>query len=255
MGSGTDIRLVVLLAVALCCGCPPTPDTRRSKPLAIGALVLDVSGLDAPELRCDEAAARARDLIARAGPMPVDLLVLATGDAATGYEPQVLLPWTRFADDRATLYADQDGERRRAAWIEAVRKDCAARIRTRHVSPVFRALARALESIEARCAERERFGETCALKALAIHSDLVENVEPSIARHLKSAKDRSPPTLPTLELGGVELAVCGRSEHHAVDASARERPVVEVWSAVLGRPLKIDAACPRLEAATTERAP
>lgn len=247
---GPGSRYAFLLLVAFV-GCMPAPPPSEARPIAIGVIVLDASDSSTPEGKCDEAAARTRDMLQRAGEMPLHLLVLATGGHESELEPAVLLPWTKFADERTRLYADDGADRRRSEWAGAVRAACRERIRIGDVSPIFRAASRGIESIKARCAERAAFGERCALRMLAIHSDLQETAERPIVDRLKRAKKRAS-RLPSLDVNGIELTLCGRSEHRVSRRNAtRETPVAAVWGEVFARAIQIDAACPRLAAGSS----
>lgn len=189
------------------------------RPLTVLVDVADVSGSGDITARCAEVAARVRPVIEDPHTRHLDLLALATG--STAGEPSVLVPWTTYAPAAGLYESPASTARQRAAWLLGVERTCVARLRPSDVSPVFEAMQRALEAIEARCGDRARERYRCARKLLAVQSDLRSTFGP-FGAYLRSLARRRPkqapaPAAPRLTLGDVELSLCGFSNTDAGD--------------------------------------
>jgi hypothetical protein len=235
-----------LLAAAVAAGaCADLAPKGDGKPLAILVDVADVSGSGDIATRCAEVSARIRSIVDDPRTRNLDLLVLATGGASG--EPSALVPWTTYQPFAGLYEAPEHSARHRAEWIAGVERTCAARLRPSNVSPVYEAVRRALEAIEARCADRAKERFRCARKMLAVQSDF-RSTHGEFGAHLcgLAAKCRAKKALPDslrLEPGDVELSFCGVSNTDAGDGLSAEL-VQKAWSDAFGRPLVINPVCP-----------
>jgi hypothetical protein len=228
----------------LALSCSAVSPQGGGRPLTVLVDVADVSGSGDITTRCAEMAARIRPVIEDPHTRHLDLLALATGAAAG--EPSVLVPWTEYAPAAGLYESPESIARQRAAWLLGVERTCVARLRSSDVSPVFEAVQRALEAIEARCGERTRERYRCARKLLAVQSDLRSTSGP-FGAYLRSLARRRPkqapvPVAPRLTLGDVELSLCGFSNTDAGDGLPAE-VVLAAWREALGRPVVADPTC------------
>jgi len=122
------------------------------------------------QARCAEVAARLRPVVEDPRTRRLDLVVFATGGASG--EPTALVPWTAYAPASGLYESPERSARQRSEWLQGVERSCAAHLRPSRFSPVFEAVERALEAIEARCGERAKERFRCTRKLLAVQSDL-----------------------------------------------------------------------------------
>jgi hypothetical protein len=237
---------MMIAAAATAVACSDLAPKGDGKPLSILVDVADVSGSGDIGTRCAEVSARVRSVVDDPRTRQLDLLVLSTG-GATG-EPGVLVPWTTYEPTAGLYEVPEHAARQRAEWLSGVERSCAARLRPSSVSPVYEAVRRALEAIEARCADRARQRYRCARKMLAVQSDL-RSTHGQFGAYLcglatRCRPEKAVPDALRIELGDVELSVCGFSNTDAGDGLPAE-VVRRAWADVLGRPVVVDPVCAR----------
>lgn len=232
--------LAVTATVTLGCEIPKTGGNRAA---TVVAVALDASRSTDATDRCAELAARVSQIL-HSRARRIDIIVLATGDRRSG-QPRVVVPWTTFVPDGAFLEGESDGDRKAATWLESVRARCEATLVTADSSPVFEAAQASVSAIRARCEALAAERYACTRAVLAIHSDLRSN-HGDFGRYLAAyvkAKGKKPSPPATLDLGGIELQVCG-----TVNTSGRgteNAAVLEAWREALGRDITADPTCER----------
>ena len=230
-----------LLAAAV--SCSALEPREGCRPLTAFVDVSDVSGSGDVAARCAELSARLRPLLEDRRTRRLDVLALATGEGGAG-EPRVLVPWTTYVPAAGLYETPGAAVKQRAEWIAAVERVCDANLRGTGASPVYEAVERGLQAIDARCEEaaRERFG--CARKLLAVQSDL-RSTHGAMGAYLRglARKPKKAPTPPRrLAADGVELSFCGLSNTDAGDGLPTEA-VLAGWSEVLGQRIVVDPTC------------
>lgn len=242
--------IVVYLAFLACASCVDPPKA-EPKTITVMVAVLDLSPSTVVDLRCDELSARVRQVLGTPGVKRLDVMAVGTGEGPTGMEPIILVRWSRW-DPKGKLY-EQPGQAdaAREAWAESVRATCHEALRATRTSPIFAAIKRGAESIRAHCKEIEGRRERCDRQLLFINSDLRENGERSITERLvngtRGRAGANARPLPRLDLGGVELTVCGVSDTRLGDGDVYISASVlsAVWTEVLGPSTPaFDASCP-----------
>lgn len=241
--------IIVLILVAGGCSPPPT----KTSPMEVGVLVggLDASASGDSTVQCDEVVAQIERLLALPGVKRLDVALYQMGDTETGGEPRVLVPFTRFSP-RARLFMDAaKRQAERQTWMNAIVAQCRGRLIRTKTSPIFQAISRAVESIAAHCTELSRQKEVCSQKALFISSDLRESAEPAIALRLAPVKPRVRPpvlpTLPTINIEGLTVTMCGVANYHVGKGGEESSAgvVLGVWRRVLVPSMPpVDASCP-----------
>ncbi len=212
------------------------------RPLTVLVDVADVSGSGDTKTRCAEVLARVRPAVEDPRTRRLDLLALATGGASG--EPTVLVPWTSYAPAAGLYDSPESFARQRTEWLSGVERGCAARLRSSGVSPVYEAVERALEAIEARCGDRAKERYRCARKLLAVQSDLRSTYGKfgaylrGLAAVVRRKKGTASPVPPHLPVGDAELSLCGLSNTDAGDGLPAE-VVLAAWREVLGGPITV----------------
>ncbi len=236
MGGGPALRLLALIFIMAC----DLPRVQTMETIKVGVIVADTSEPVVFDQRCGEVGGQAESMIE--SDEPTEVLVLGLGDATTGDEPRLVVDWSRYAPS-TKLYGK--AENTNAPWITAVVERCHASITPSARSPIYRAVARGVAALRARCGELARQGQLCK-PVLVLVSDLIETQESAVAQAVR-AKSFDTGELPTLERSGIEIRACG-----IVGRAATERPteigrLESVWSAVLGD-LALAPTCPLWEA-------
>jgi len=212
-------------------------------PITVDLIVSDVSGSVDVQSRCAELAARVRPLVEDRRTRRLDLLALATG-GATG-EPDVLVPWTTYTPGTGLYESPGAAARHRADWVAGVERVCRENLRRQSISPVYEAVERALQAIDARCEEGAREHFRCERKVLTVQSDL-RSTHGAFGQHLRALAAGKPPkknsTSFRLPVDGIETSFCGVSNTSAGDGLPSE-VVFAAWSEALGRPLVVDPTC------------
>lgn len=245
------LNCMTLFALAAC----DLKRSGRAKPAVVLVVALDASESTDVSRRCDEAVARIRPLVDDRRLRRLDILVLGTGDAATGGEPRAIVPWTTYVPARGLYETPQASERLRADWVASVGEACRAAIRPSKASPVYEIASRSLASIHAHCAELEHVGFACARKALAVHSDF-RSTFGAFGRYLKALAKRPkrpPPPPSALDLADVTPQLCGFSNTDAGDGLPADI-VLLAWQTALGPTVVIDPVCPVDRAPTPQAA-
>lgn len=252
--------LLILLAALNTAGClPGSGKPLPKKSVSLVALLLDTSSSNLFDRRCDELTARVEELLGGAGSL--EIITYGLGEPnSTGNEPVVLIPSQRF-EPGFDLYEEPDRkEAQKRAWIDRLKTQCQAQLRTRDGSPIFFALHRISASLTARCREL-REHEAC-LPKLFIHSDLFELADQriverriEIGRFVRRGRKPSKPSraLPRLDLSGIEVKVCGLAGHRLLPNEEILPPgALELaWKELGLEATTFDAACPEGYRATT----
>lgn len=236
----TAARAALVATVACAAGCK-LPKTGGARAATVVAVALDASPSTDTTSRCAELAARVEPIL-HSRTRRIDLLVLGTGDRRSG-QPRVVVPWTTFVPDGAFLEGATEGDRTAAAWLERVRARCETTLVTADSSPVFEAVEASISALQARCAALATERYACTRTVLAIHSDLRSN-HGAFGRYLAAytkAKHKKPSPPVTLDLGDVELQVCGTV--NTSERGAENAAVLEAWKQVLGRDFSADPTC------------
>lgn len=115
-------KRTILIVLALLAGCDGLKRSGSGKTKPAGVLVsaVDVSGSTDISSRCGEAIAPIRALLDDRRLRRLDVLILGTGDDATGGEPRVIVPWTTYAPARNLYSTRANAERERLAWLADV---------------------------------------------------------------------------------------------------------------------------------------
>lgn len=223
-------------------GCLPAP--AAPGPTA-AVLVLDLSASARRSDRCTEAASRL-DTLMRAR-RPLDVLILGTGQGQ-GDEPVVLVPWRRFSPFGSFL-ATRKGPSPAEIWRKQTVAECRRSLLVGRQSPVFLAVRRGAESLDAHCAALARSGHACGERYLFVHSDLHTDPSDPVGRRIgQLARGRSSPPLEPLPLDGVRVTVCGVAEIRPGARGLRPGLVEQAWRELLGgADLIVAPTCPVAE--------
>lgn len=242
----------MMLVLGVLGGCVELPSAEPKTTTAL-AVVLDTSHSTGAD-RCAELEVVITESATLPGPKRIDLLVLSTGTEDSAGEPRVLIPPRRW-EPSVDLFEEPDAiEAARVRWTQQVISDCNTLIQGSGVSPVYAAVKRAVDSLSARCMNLEQRGERCLRRILSVHSDLRETFEDSIRRRLlqtgqpragKSKRHARTVAVPTVDIDGVELRICGVSDTKAHSKKSRlpVEAVATVWSEVFGTPIQLSASC------------
>jgi hypothetical protein len=234
--------------------------TRRPQPMSHVVIVLDRSGSTGGADSCASAVGLAADALANpALGRGSTLLVLATGDASTAYEPAEVARYD-VPSTRRVMEGRHAGERRRNAILADLAKRCEALPRTK-VSPILLAVRRGVEHLRAAgCAETAR----CFLYVKTDGRETADTaVVQALAGRRRSLEQLPAPLLPNT---GIAVRLCGFAETVGEgDAGVRRgkrrvrrqaKPRVDyrqdVWLRLMGdaSPLTIEPYCPKAQPAT-----
>jgi len=236
----TAAHCAVIVAAACAAGCE-LPKIGGDRAATVVAVMLDASLSTDTTTRCAELTARVSPIL-RSRARRVDLLVLGTGDRRSG-QPRVVVPWTSFVPDGAFLEGEDEGDRKAAAWLSGVRARCEASLAPADSSPVFEAVEASASALHARCEALATERYACTRTVLAVHSDLRSN-HGAFGRYLVAyvkAKRKRPAPPVTLDLGDIELQVCGTV--NSSSRSTESAAVLEAWEQALGRDITADPTC------------
>lgn len=233
---------LALAALATAAGCDKLRVGKRRGATVVVALVDPSTSTDAAA-RCGEALVAIRGAVEERRVRRVDVLVLATGNAASG-EPELLVPWTTYAPN-GELYATPALKARgREEFLERVHSRCRAQLAPTDASPVYEGVARALASIAARCHELQPTKTPCERRVLFVASDL-RSTHGTFGQYLrrKTGKKAKPVSAPSqLDTSDVELSVCGVSNTAGADGLSTES-VLAAWREVLGDGVTFAPTC------------
>lgn len=234
------LALVVPITATLQVGCLPAP--AGTGPTA-AVFVLDLSGSSRSGDRCAEVGPRLDVLVA--GHRSVSILILGTGTGTLG-EPVVLVPWRSYSPARAFLHGASAGESRAGQWRTSMVAACRRAATSSGSSPVYQAVRRGLEGLQAECRERERSGRRCGQRLLFVHSDLRTNRRDPVGRRIAAlARGRNGTNVPALDAEGVTTTVCGVAESHSRGQSVASA-VETAWREFLAKSdLIIAPTCPQ----------
>lgn len=235
---------LILAATVLCLVACNVKRTGKAKAAAVLVVGLDTSGSTDIARRCGEVVAQVHALLDDRHLRRLDILILGTGDHATGGEPRVIVPWTTYVPNHNLYGTRVSAERERLGWLAAVERACRAAIRPSKASPVYEMVERSLASIAAHCGELEHAGFSCPRKVLSVASDL-RSTYGAFGRYLKALAKRPkkpPPPPKPFDLAGVEAHVCGFSNTHAGDGLPADI-VLQAWQTVFGKSVPIDPTC------------
>jgi len=253
------LKQVLLMIAALfitACFKLPAPQPRLVTTLVV---VLDQSTPKAEARRCGELSARLDEILGRPGVKRLHVLVLGTGDQSTGFEPDTVVPWTKWSPDGALFEHPDRAVAVRREWLASVRSTCEKTIRARRVSPIFTATDRAVASLNGHCSEIGRQRSDCQDRLLALHSDLRENAQVQTREALRELSRRlfdpngdrlPPPPVPRIDTKGIDVRVCGIADTSVGQGERLVQPsvVIEVWKWVLGvGESAFDSSCPTSE--------
>jgi hypothetical protein len=238
-----------LLALGVVPGCTRRAPERPIKKVAVAVVLLDASTSTASDQRCLELRARLATYLRLPGVRRLDAAVFQTGGLISD-EPVLLVPWRRYEQPQAKLFAPIDGAgtlKAQDAWLKGMEAACGAAIKPSRRTPLYQGLLRASESIRARSIEISQHGEQVSLRLLSAHTDLLESAQISIAARLGiiSRRDRKGALekLPTIDTAGLTLSVCGVANTNQTATGAAEN-VVALWREILGSALTgADASC------------
>lgn len=241
-----DSRRFIIVASALfiVAACDGLKRSGKTKPAGVLVSAVDTSDSTDISKRCGEATAPIQTLLDDRRLRRLDVLILGTGDNATGGEPRVVVPWTTYLPARKLYGTRADAERERLAWLADVANMCRAAIRPSKASPVYEMVERSLASIVAHCTELDHAGFGCVRRMLSVSSDL-RSTHGAFGRYLRalSKRPKKPPPAPQpFDVTGVETRVCGLSNTDAGDGISAEI-VLQAWQTVLGRSIAIDPVC------------
>ncbi|MBL9008627.1 MAG: hypothetical protein JNJ46_30475 [Myxococcales bacterium] len=248
-----------LVTLLLACDAPKAPlMPRRAMSIAIVADVSTSAGLKPgqtiADLRCSEVVAVTAEALTMKGLSRLDVLVLATGGKETSLEARCLIPWRSFVPQARLFGKNRHPHEQRQAFLQGLETSCRGTLKGETTSPIFFATERATESLRQHAKEGRLSGEV--VKRLVVLSDLRENAHQSLKARLltvSNALRKGVPTpkqgtgVPSLNLDGISLSVCGLAEHaggNADDLAITPRAVTEVWQGVFQGAASFDAACP-----------
>ena len=232
-------------------GCLDAP-TPREPEVEVAVVVLDASGSTSGRDHCLELVARAEVLVSGRS-RRIELLGLATGGAASDYEPVSVGGWTSHRSAHVLFEGSEAPDSAKQELIKQVYRKCHVGWRHAELSAVYRAVGRASEALAARCVEHEREGRTCRRRQLFIHSDLRENIYVPLSVELRGRSARSRRRRPKadeivpLKLDSIELSVCGVSETFGRDGREFDLQTVRTaWQKVFGAtmPSAFAPSCP-----------
>lgn len=236
----TAARSAFVVAVACTTGCE-LPKTGGARAATVVVVTLDASPSTDATSRCAELTARVSPIL-HSRTRRVDLLVLGTGDRRSG-QPRVVVPWTTFVPDGAFLEGASEGDSKAASWLDGVRARCEATLVTTDSSPVFEAVEASASALHARCEALATERYACTRTVLAVHSDLRSN-HGAFGRYLVAyvkAKHKKPSPPVALDLGDIELQVCGTV--NTSERGTENAAVLEAWKHALGRDIAADPTC------------
>ncbi len=238
LGISASIPLLCIWAMTAC-----GIKVQTGEKLTAAAVVLDTSEPALLEHRCDQLGGLATEIIGDGGQV-VDFLVYGLGDARTGDEPRpIIAEWTRFSPPPTQLYNAADPKIDR--FVSELVARCTDSIQQAERTPLYRAEARALSAVAARCAELATDGSTCR-PILATASDFLENQEAGLSMAIRAKKpDLS--AIKKLDAIAVELRLCGQSERVGAEAVMALDRLEAAWSVAFGKPAQIAPTCPRFE--------
>lgn len=230
-------ELVLMSLVAL--ACTPQAGAPPSFPSAVILLDQSTSAGEA-QARCAEAAARI-DALMRSD-RPFEVVILGTGNAATGSEPVTLMARRRWYGPSRSAFKKPDAKRvERLRWVNEAMHECIQNFRPSQSSPVFRGVERSLESLRARAIEHRSAKKQVEL-ILFVHGDMSEGVHPALIAHAQKKTKRRLPNLPELDVRGIQLRICtGKHLNDKVD----QRVIHGVWRKVFGEDIPFDVICAR----------
>ncbi len=240
----------ILLVVAPVLGaCLPDAAPQASRAV-IGLVFVDASPSSPGQSdRCAQVVARANQLLLTKA-KTVAFLSLATGDEASGSEPLTLTDWRVFRRDRQAFESPDAEEKKQRAFLTEINDECRHHFHSRRSSPVFAAIVRAVDSARARKLELEAAGAE-VMATVFVHSDLRENGDKRITRHLAPRGRSKRPALPTLNTDGIAVRVCGVNDHISTGSDAVDvLRIGEVWSEIIPDLGPLDASCPSLSLTT-----
>lgn len=221
----------------------PAPEPAK---VAVAAIVLDTSVSTNITERCAELIVRVNGYLHAPGVRRLDVAVFMTGDAKSNYQPRVL-PWHRFAPSGQLFEEPGAAGRAYLAFLKQLLTDCKTAITATGSSPIYTAIYQARASVVAHCAEISSSGRAaCSVRFLAVHSDLIETVEPGLVGRLARVRRRRQPLPAPLDLSGFTVNVCGTAAHHAGKGERRIAPslVEETWREIFRPVVPFDATCP-----------
>ena len=189
-----------LLPIALDgCDRPPVP-----RPQA--AIVLDASG-SAPEAQCEIASALVEEAFSvRGNKRESSLLVLRTGGDGSAMEPVEIATYSYPYSNKA-LEGRAAAEQQAAEAVDQVFFDCEARMVSEDISPIFLAVKRGAEHLQAAGCEAH---DQCVLW---VQTDGQETFEPAVGQAMGTMRKKGSPQMPEpIDNTGISVRFCGHSE-------------------------------------------
>ena len=235
----------ILVAPSGCAFPEPSPPSLFVKGVLLDPT--DSRGKAPVEHHCLEVGERLRQAMQDRQRGDVHVALFTTGDRDTGYEPVVLAPFQQLNTRSKSLGGHSKERKHIEDRINAVVEQCKATITARRDSPIYRAVARIVDAVNARCLELGVDFARCR-RTVYLHSDLKESVYGFL---------RTPPrkgaTVQPLDTKDLKIVACGRSQTRG---SRRSHVVdLERWRTALGdgAPTFFNPVCPAPHATEVTR--
>ena len=244
-------RFLVILLVVAFGGCERTPT-----PTPYAVIVLDTSG-SAPEAQCEIASALAEEAFGtRGNKRESKLLILRTGGDRSAMEPVELATY-RYPYSNKALEGRGAVERQTAEAVDQVFFDCQARVVAEDISPIFIAVKRGAEHLQAR---------GCVLPGdctLWVQTDGQETFEQAVGQAMGTLKKKGDPEMPSsIDNDGISVRFCGHSEtvgvpkgspqqrYTANRTASKADQVQATWKGLFTEPdlVVFDPICPKRRA-------
>lgn len=198
------------------------------------------------ELRCSEAATRVQQILSWPDTDVLDVTVFATGDVSTGYEPSLVVDWTRFSFTEHTFGQQLSRKAQEHQFLTPLQQRCREKLKPTLESPIYRGFQRMDAALKAHADELRQRGEQVGATVLAgmtdlreSHNKLIKQRVNDITRALELGKELPAPTtpLPTLDLGDTKVKICGPAQHvREKGETAQSGQAVELlWHEIFGK--------------------